>query len=235
MTTCVASVAKVSLCAGAVAAALVLPGCVATRDWVAEQNAELAARVAKTEARLAQTENQVANLGGRVGGVENKLADVEGKTDQALSALANLRLERRVVIDIKDGANFRFDSANVPAKTRKEINAALAELKKDPRLLEGATVVVAGHTDSVGEKDYNYDLGQQRANAVARYLATQGGLERIQVVPVSFGETAPLAQNSSAQGRAKNRRVEILVYRDQITTTPITAGAAGAKTSSLQR
>jgi outer membrane protein OmpA-like peptidoglycan-associated protein len=227
--------ARVSLCAGTVAAALVLPGCVATRDWVAEQNAELSARVAKTEARLAQTETQVGNLGGRVSGVENKVAGVEGKTDQALSALANLRLERRVVIDIRDGANFQFDSANLPSKTRKEINIALAELKKDPRLLDGATVVVAGHTDSMGEKDYNYDLGQRRANAVARYLATQGALDRVQVVPVSFGETAPLVQNSNAQGRAKNRRVEILVYRDQITTTPVTAGAAGAKTSSLQR
>jgi len=118
----------------------------------------LSARVSKNEARLAQAENQIGSLGGRVGGVETKLGGVEGKlgavdakTEQALNALANLK---RVVIDIKDGANFQSDSANLPARTRKEITSALRDLKKDPSLLDGATVVVAGHTDDTGDQGY---------------------------------------------------------------------------------
>jgi len=155
------NVARVALCASGFAACLTLQGCLATRDWVAEQTNPLSARVSKNEARLAQAENQIGSLGGRVGGVETKLGGVEGKlgavdakTEQALNALANLKLERRVVIDIKDGANFQSDSANLPARTRKEITSALRDLKKDPSLLDGATVVVAGHTDDTGDQGY---------------------------------------------------------------------------------
>jgi outer membrane protein OmpA-like peptidoglycan-associated protein len=118
----------------------------------------------------------------------------------------------------------------LPVRTKKDLSAVLSDLKKNPGLLDGATVVVAGHTDGTGDPGYNYELGQRRANAVARYLAQQKELAGVQVIPVSYGETAPLDRNTSAKGRAVNRRVEILVYRDEITTT----GAAGAKTSSLQ-
>jgi len=102
-------------------------------------------------------------------------------------------------------------------------------LKGDPAGTEGAVFLVAGHTDGAGSEDYNYDLGKKRADAVSRYLITQKKLDPLKVVTVSYGKTAPVAENNSAQGRAKNRRVEILVYRDAITSSTSTAAAKPQK------
>jgi peptidoglycan-associated lipoprotein len=215
---------------GVFAGLALVQGCLATRDWVREQVDPVSGRVSQTETRLNQTEGQVGSLGGRMTGAETKLGQVDGrigqvdaKTDKALNALANLRLERRFVIDMKDGANFGFNSYNLPSEAKKELDGFLSDLKGDPSGMEGAVFLVAGHTDSVGSEDYNYDLGKRRADAVSRYLITQKKMDPLRVVTVSYGKTAPAAENNTAQGRAKNRRVEILVYRDAITSA-----AAGA-------
>ena len=219
--------AKVVLAAGGLFALLMTQGCVATRDWANQQLDPLAERVAKNEARITTAENQLGTMNSRMAGFEVKLAGYDGrmaavdaKTEQALSALTNLKVERRVVIDLKEGANFKFDSANLPTKTKKEIDAMLKDMKGEPSGLGGTTFVVAGHTDNTGGPGYNYDLGQKRANAVARYLSSQKAVVEpgTRVIPVSYGETNPVSANNTAEGRAKNRRVEILVYRDSVTT-----------------
>jgi peptidoglycan-associated lipoprotein len=216
---------SVLLTFGVFAGIALMQGCLATRDWVREQVDPVSGRVSQTETRLNQTEGQVGSLGGRMTGAETKLGQVDGrigqvdaKTDKALNALANLRLERRFVIDMKDGANFGFNSFNLPSEAKKELDGFLSDLKGDPSGMEGAVFLVAGHTDSVGSEDYNYELGKRRADSVSRYLITQKKMDPLRVVTVSYGKTAPAAENNTSQGRAKNRRVEILVYRDAITS-----------------
>jgi len=213
--------------AGAVGALLLAQGCLATRDWVKEQ-------VDPVSGRVTQTESQVGSLGSRMSGVEGKLGQFEGrlgevdaKTERALSAIANLRLERKIVIDMKDGANFAFNSSALPASAQREIDGFLSDLKGDAG--DGAMFVVAGHTDGVGNDEYNYELGKKRADAVSRYLITQKKLDPMRVLPVSYGKSSPVSDNSTPQGRAKNRRVEILVYRDGITSEPTVATAPGAQ------
>lgn len=215
------------LAAGVAGSMLLSQGCVATRDWVREQMDPLAGRVSQSETRIGQTESQITGLGGRIGAVEGKLGEFEGrlgevdaKAEKALSGLANLRLERRAVIDMKDGANFAFNSANLPTQARKEIDGFLSDLKGDSNGMDGTLFLVAGHTDGAGSEDYNYELGKRRADAVSRYLITQKKMDPLRVVTVSYGKTAPAAENNTAQGRAKNRRVEILVYREGITSSP---------------
>ena len=214
------------LVAGVAGSMLLSQGCVATRDWVKGQLDPVAGRVSQSETRIGQTESQITGLGGRVGAVEGKLGEFDGrlggvdaKAEKALSSLANLRLERRAVIDMKDGANFAFNSANLPVQARKEIDGFLSDLKGDPEGMQGIIFLVAGHTDGTGSEDYNYELGKRRADAVSRYLITQKKMDPLRVVAVSYGKTAPVAENTTAQGRAKNRRVEILVYREGITST----------------
>lgn len=218
--------AKLLLAAGVAGSMLLSQGCVATRDWVKEQLDPVSGRVSQNETRIGQTESQITGLGGRVGAVEGKLGEFEGrlgevdaKAEKALSSLANLRLERRAVIDMKEGANFAFNSATLPVQARKEIDGFLSDLKGDPGGMEGIIFLVAGHTDSTGSEDYNYELGKRRADAVSRYLIIQKKMDPLRVVTVSYGKTAPVADNTTAQGRAKNRRVEILVYREGIATT----------------
>src|SRR5262245_18224508 len=97
---------------GVVGSLLLDQGCLATRDWVKEQMDPIDGRVTQTEGRLSQAEGQISSLGGRVSGVAGKLGQFEGrlgaidaKADKALNSIANLRLERKIVIDMKDGAN----------------------------------------------------------------------------------------------------------------------------------
>jgi outer membrane protein OmpA-like peptidoglycan-associated protein len=112
----------------------------------------------------------------------------------------------------------------------------MSDLKGDPASAGNTIFVVAGHTDNVGSDDVNYELGKRRADAVARYLITQKKMDPMKVMPVSYGESAPLTENNTAQNRAKNRRVEILVYREGITSEPATASntAPGGQQSSQQ-
>jgi outer membrane protein OmpA-like peptidoglycan-associated protein len=216
--------------AGVLGSLLLAQGCLATRNWVKEQVDPVSGRVSQTEGRLDKAEGQIGGLGNRMSGVEGKLGQFEGrlgevdaKTERALSAISNLRLERKLVIDMKDGANFAFNSAKLPASAQREIDGFLSDLKNDAG--DGAMFVIAGHTDNVGNDEYNYELGKKRAEAVGRYLITQKRLDPMRVVPVSYGESAPSADNSNPQGRAKNRRVEILVYREGITSTPAMASS----------
>jgi peptidoglycan-associated lipoprotein len=222
-------VAKYFIGAGVVGSLLLAQGCLATRNWVKEQMDPLDGRVTQSEGRLGQAESQISSLGGRMSGVEGKLGQFEGrlgqvdaKADKALNAIANLRLERKVVIDMKDGANFAFNSSNLPPQAQREIDGFMSDLKGDVTG-EGAIFVVAGHTDNAGADNYNYDLGKRRAEAVSRYLILEKKVDPMRVMPVSYGESVPASDNSTSQGRAKNRRVEILVYREGITSTPVAA------------
>ena len=74
-------------------------------------------------------------------------------------------------------------------------------------------------------KIYNYELGKKRADAVSRYLITKKSLDPMKVIPISYGQSAPVAENTNNQGRSKNRRVEILVYREGITSQAAEAPA----------
>lgn len=228
------------------ATALLLQGCLATRNWVAEQLTPLGQRVSDTEARLSKTDGRVDKVEGRLSGVEGQVATLDGKIGQvdtkaekALAGLANLRLDRKLVLSMKEGAQFPLNSAAFNEQTKREIDGFLSDLKND--LKEGDSVVflIAGHTDSTGSEDYNYELGTKRAQSVARYLITKKGIDPTRVITVSYGESNPVEDNKTRQGRAKNRRVEILVYREGITTEAAapqqTASAPSAQASRSPR
>ena len=77
--------------------------------------------------------------------------------------------------------------------------------------LKRATYIeVVGHTDDVGDNDYNQKLSEQRAQAVAKYLI-KSGVDASKIVAMGAGERMPVASNATEEGRADNRRVEVLV------------------------
>ena len=81
--------------------------------------------------------------------------------------------------------------------------------------------MIEGHTDSVGGKAINDKLSQNRANAVKEYLQTNGGgisAESSKIEAVGYGYQKPLATNKTADGRAQNRRVDIVIKPDTATT-----------------
>ena len=172
-----------------------LQGCLATRGWVTEQMIPLSDRVSAVETRVGQT---------------------EAKADEALARFDNLRLEKRFVLDLKEGANFSLNSNALTADAKSQIDGFLSDLRET----DDAVFLVAGHTDSTGPESYNYELGQKRAASVAGYIMSHRGIDPLRVTTVSYGEDSPLADNTSADGRRKNRRVEILVYKEAITSAP---------------
>ena len=73
---------------------------------------------------------------------------------------------------------------------------------------EKTVIVVAGHTDSVGSSEYNQVLSERRANSVAQYLLSRKIIP-VRIETVGFGEDTPIAENTSAEGKSLNRRVEL--------------------------
>jgi outer membrane protein OmpA-like peptidoglycan-associated protein len=101
-------------------------------DPVSNRVSQSENRLTQGEGRLTQSEKQIGAIDTRITGIEGKLGQFEGrlgqvdaKANKALNALSNLRLERRFVIDLKEGANFAFGSSNLPNQAQKEIDRFL--------------------------------------------------------------------------------------------------------------
>jgi outer membrane protein OmpA-like peptidoglycan-associated protein len=104
------------------------------------------------------------------------------------------------------GVNFETNSATLTADSRPVLDAVAADLKQYPRL----KIEVQGHTDNVGADAYNLGLSQRRAASVREYLVTQG-VGADQLSAKGYGETQPLADNTTPAGRKENRRVVLAV------------------------
>jgi OOP family OmpA-OmpF porin len=108
------------------------------------------------------------------------------------------------ITEIK-GPHFDFDKAAIKPEGKRRLDDVVRLMRDNPNL----RVVAVGHTDSVGSDAYNMKLGQRRASAVADYLTSEGvSPSRIDVR--SEGESRPVESNATAEGRAENRRVEIV-------------------------
>jgi len=79
------------------------------------------------------------------------------------------------------------------------------------RTFPSSQIRVSGHTDSFGSDTRNLELSVQRARAVAQFLTDIGGIDSARIQSDGFGESRPVATNDTKEGRAKNRRVEILI------------------------
>lgn len=106
----------------------------------------------------------------------------------------------RVELDVK----FDFDKAQVKPESYGDIKNLADFLTQYPQ----TSTVVEGHTDAVGSDAYNQMLSERRANAVRDVLVNQYGVGADRVNAVGYGESRPVADNASAEGRAVNRRVE---------------------------
>lgn len=103
-------------------------------------------------------------------------------------------------------ALFAFDSAELSTDGRRELNNLISKLNSNSSI---DSVAVVGHADSTGTLGYNQSLSERRAVMVEKYL--QASLKGISVLTTGMGETAPVADNSTSQGRQLNRRVEVRI------------------------
>jgi len=105
-----------------------------------------------------------------------------------------------------EGVTFELNSANLTADAAQTLRQVADALRGEPNL----RAEIAGHTDSSGDDAYNQGLSQERASSVLQYLVSQG-IERERLVARGYGETQPVADNGTAAGRERNRRVEFNV------------------------
>jgi outer membrane protein OmpA-like peptidoglycan-associated protein len=125
-----------------------------------------------------------------------------GEMRTATTHIVVTLVRKQTVLRIVSDVLFAFDSARLTAAGRRQLAA-------DGRLLHGsARLRCEGHTDSIGSLTYNQRLGLARARAVCAVLRTYVH----HVSSISYGETVPVATNSTAAGRKKNRRVEIRIF-----------------------
>lgn len=111
-----------------------------------------------------------------------------------------------ILVNLPDGVTFDVGSATLKPAFRETLDKVAASLIEFPDSL----VDVYGHTDSTGSDSFNQTLSENRARTVMNYLISRG-VPAARVRSQGFGETMPVATNDTAEGRAKNRRVEIKI------------------------
>jgi outer membrane protein OmpA-like peptidoglycan-associated protein len=145
--------------------------------------------------------------GGMTGTVSNLTGDVSG---------LNIRVtDMGTIIDLAADALFEFDKADLTPAAEAQLQKAAALIRKAPP----GGIQVIGHTDAKGDDAYNQRLSEARARTVADWFARQVGVRQRDFAVSGKGETAPIAPNETATGaddpagRAKNRRVEVILPR----------------------
>ncbi len=151
-----------------------------------------------------------AAVGGLAGaGVGRMMDNQERDMRNALAASEAAAIRREgdlIAISLKGDVTFDYNSAAVRPGLYSEIDRISNVLVKYPQTL----IRVEGHTDNIGSESYNMDLSLQRAESV-KNLIVQRGVSSSRIETIPYGESMPIADNSSESGRAKNRRVEIKV------------------------
>jgi outer membrane protein OmpA-like peptidoglycan-associated protein len=111
-----------------------------------------------------------------------------------------------LVLRMPEGITFGYDRADIQPQFR----ATLDQVARTLDEFQSTAIDIYGHTDSTGSEAYNQGLSERRAQSVADYL-TSRGVDRVRLATRGFGESQPIADNSTDAGRAANRRVELRI------------------------
>ncbi len=154
-----------------------------------------------------------AAIGGVAGGLIGNQMDKQAKKIEEVVPGADVKRVGegiQIIFDDKSGVNFAFNSSDLTAGAKSNLDKVAEIFIEFP----DTDLMLEGHTDSTGDDGYNMSLSKKRADAVAAYLKAQGVASRRMSVK-GFGETAPRFDNSTKEGQAKNRRVEIGVAANE--------------------
>jgi chemotaxis protein MotB len=207
----------------------------------------LQARLNKANAALAATQATDAGLQQQIAGLQANLADLEKEKDQTVQSAHGLEDEMKSALESKDVTISKLQGKlTVNILDRVLFDSGEADLKPDGQavMLKIAAFLaqhpelkihVIGHTDNVPIRGNarlrfptNWELSTARALAAVRFLTERAGVDPRRVGAVGYGEYRPVADNSTAEGRARNRRIAITILPDELvgadtvpTATPV--------------
>ena len=164
-------------------------------------------RLKEHDAKLGTHDQKLASIGTLISQHDKQFKDVDGKIDEVRKAAQGKLIATETV---RNGdAKFKIDSFDLSAEAKATLDAFVQKLIADNR---GVYLEIQGHTDSTGPEEWNLLLGKKRAEAVMEYLYRQHHIPLHRMQVIGMGSANPLDDNKTAEGRAKNRRVEILVF-----------------------
>lgn len=130
-----------------------------------------------------------------------------------LEDMTTRKTDQGIVLNLPE-VMFEFGEYNLKSGAEGDLDRLAEFMRQYPQ----REIRIQGHTDSVGDEEYNRELSQRRANAVKQYLVAQG-VEASRVATIGRGEAMPVASNDTAAGRQLNRRVEILIENPAVAAT----------------
>jgi outer membrane protein OmpA-like peptidoglycan-associated protein len=177
-------------------------------------------RVAAVETGVEANEKRIKDLRGET---DSKLAEIDSKAERAnevgrtamtkaekAAAEAEKAARGRLIWEVtlsNDQVKFSFNQTTIPSDAAAILDDLIQKIVAYDKAI---WVEIEGHTDSTGGEEYNHMLGEKRAMAVRDYMA-RGGVPLHAMNVISMGESAPVADNSTPDGRSQNRRVVVRV------------------------
>lgn len=226
----------------AVMFAFLTTGC-ATKKYVSKIISPLETRLGKNETTTAENTKQIDDLDKKT---EEGISSAQSKADEAsrsassageqaqkAQALAQKGVDQANAVDQKvenadkfqivktASIQFGFDKSELTEKEMQQLDA-LAESVKS---MKHYVIEVQGFTDATGPSKYNLQLSRRRAEAVVRYLSTKHQIPLVKVSLLGYGKEAPVAPNTTREGREENRRVEVKILAPEWAAGPEQAQA----------
>jgi outer membrane protein OmpA-like peptidoglycan-associated protein len=236
---------RVFVAAIIMAGSLAFTGC-ATKKHVARETApiinktnELDDLTAKTTRDIkdldTRTQKGIQDVNAKSDAADKKASDARQQADQAQElaskAATGVDTLQNQVLNLDNyrpvaetAVHFGFDKADLTKKAKEALDQLAAEVPNT----KGYILVLEGGTDSVGSEQYNYELSDRRTQSVIQYLASEHNIPAHKIYVIGLGKDKPVEKNTTAKGRAENRRVDVrlmtnVVAAQQQTQNPTTA------------
>jgi outer membrane protein OmpA-like peptidoglycan-associated protein len=231
---------------GILACLAVSAGC-ATKKTVTRETAPVINHVNELDDLTAQTTRDIRSLDSRAQqGIQGATSTATQADQRALTAgqqadqaqqLASSALsgtnalaERVVNFDnyqavAETSVHFAFDKADLRRKDQQHLDEIASQIPS----AKGYILQIEGNTDSVGDAQYNYELSQRRASAVIQYLAHKYDVPPHKIYVIGLGKDRPEARNTTARGRAENRRVDVRLMTNAAGEAPAADPTSAAR------
>jgi outer membrane protein OmpA-like peptidoglycan-associated protein len=190
-----------TMTAAALIGALAIGGC-ATQDYVDKHVAAVQSQLGDVQSQE-QARDQA--VGGRLDQLDQTTREALQRA-QAAGVLAQGKFLYSMVLS-DDSVKFPVNSSDLSPEAQTRLMDFVQKLKADNR---NVYLEIQGHTDATGSRPGNLRLGEERAEAVRRFM-NQQGVPLNRMATISYGDAAPIAPNTTREGRAQNRRVVLIV------------------------